>query len=120
MDCFSLGEYHRPPIFNRVAEGLAKSNLNPPAYNATVAPIRLVAGLVVAAVSPVFAACDLLIYLGAAFIGFFMYGEGEFALENLKDSGRLLVRFIPSAIIFPFAFAYNPDAYVDRRNSSAS
>ena len=110
MVCSVLGEFNRPPIFNCVVRGLADSSLNPRFSNHTVAPLRFVVGLVVAVVSPVFAACDLLIYAGA-FIALSIRGHRRWALENLHDCGILLLRFIPDAISLPFVFAYKPSLY---------
>lgn len=112
MSCTCLGEFNRPPIFNCVAKGLADSSLNPTLMGELVTPLRFVAALVVAAVSPIFAACDLLIYLGAM-VAFSIGGYGNYALENLQDCGLLLLRFIPDAFCFPFVFACNPDACLD-------
>lgn len=104
-------EFERPTIFRCVAGGLAQSSLNPTFGNLVAAPLRFVAALVVVVVSPLFAACDLLIYVGAC-IGFSIAGRWSWALENLQDCGRLLVRFIPDTLSFPFVFAYAPDRFL--------
>lgn len=110
MVCLGLGEFNRPPIFNCVARGLADSSLNPTFLNPVVAPLRFVASLVVAVVSPVFAACDLLIYVGAC-IAFSIGGRRDWALQNLQDCGFLLLRVIPDTISFPFVFTFAPSLY---------
>ena len=101
-----LGGFCDSPIAHGVAQGLANSNLGIEA----VIPLRFVVGLVVAAVSPIFAVCDLLIYMGSC-ISHAIKGARREALESLKDAGRLLLRFIPEAFYFPFAFAGNPRIY---------
>jgi hypothetical protein len=68
-----------------------------------LAPLRFIAGLVVTAVSPIFVACDLLVYIGA----FIVTREIVF----LKDCGRLLLVFIPTMIAFPFVFAIKPEFF---------
>ena len=112
LKCFDnvLGEFHRPPVFHYVAQGLANSSLNPMFYNSAAMPLRFLAALAVTAVSPVFAACDFLVYMGACIV-FRLEGRGDWALQNLRDCGFLCLRFIPEAMSFPFVFAYAPRFY---------
>ena len=110
MACSCLGEFNRPPIFNCVAKGLASSSLNPTFLGAATAPLRFVAALVVAAVSPIFAACDLFIYI-VGIVLFSINQRWNWAKQNLHDCGILLLRVIPDTITFPFVFAYNPSLF---------
>lgn len=110
MACSCLGEFNRPTIFNCVANGLASSSLNPTFGGAAAAPLRFIAALVVAFVSPIFAACDIFIYIVGSIL-FAANQRWDWSKQNLQDCGILLLRVIPDTISFPFVFTYNPDLY---------
>ena len=111
MSYLSYDPFTSPLTLHHVASGLASSYLNPPEFNGCAAPLRFVIGLIVAAVSPVFAACDFVVSITVAIVFSVRGAPWQTVTRKLEKVGIVLLRFIPDAIIFPFAFAINPRLY---------